>query len=50
VVSDPALAMEFDGAETRVVRRITAKPVRNIKTDRSWTVLQLLRGQRTRPE
>jgi hypothetical protein len=37
-VSETTLAIEFDGAETRVVRRTTATPVRNIKADRPWTV------------
>jgi transposase InsO family protein len=37
-VSDTTLAIEFDDAETRVVRRTTTKPVRNIKADRPWTV------------
>ena len=30
-VSDTTLAIELDDAETRVVRRTTTKPVRNIK-------------------
>ena len=37
-VSDSTLAIELDDAETRVVRRTTTKPVRNIKADRPWTV------------
>jgi transposase InsO family protein len=37
-VSDTTLAIEFDDAETRVVRRTTTTPVRNIKADRPWTV------------
>jgi hypothetical protein len=37
-VSDTTLAIELDDAETRVVRRTTTKPVRNIKADRPWTV------------
>ena len=37
-VSDTTLAIELDDAETRVVRRTTIKPVRNIKADRPWTV------------
>jgi transposase InsO family protein len=37
-VSDTALAIELDDAETRVVRRTTTTPVRNIKADRPWTV------------
>lgn len=37
-VSDTTLTIEFDGAETRVVRRTTTKPVRNIKAAQPWTV------------
>jgi len=37
-VSETTLAIELDDAETRVVRRTTTKPVRNIKADRPWTV------------
>jgi len=37
-VSDTTLRIELDDAETRVVRRTTTKPVRNIKGDRPWTV------------
>jgi transposase InsO family protein len=37
-VSDTTLAIELDDAETRIVRRTTTKPVRNIKADRPWTV------------
>ena len=37
-VSETTLAIELDGAETRVVRRTTATPVRNIKADRPWTI------------
>jgi hypothetical protein len=37
-VSDTTLAIELDDAETRVVRRTTTTPVRNIKADRPWTV------------
>ena len=37
-VSDTTLAIELDDDETRVVRRTTTKPVRNIKADRPWTV------------
>jgi hypothetical protein len=29
---------QLDDAETRVVRRTTTTPVRNIKADRPWTV------------
>ena len=35
-VSDTTLAIELDDAETRVVRRTTTTPVRNIKADRPW--------------
>jgi transposase InsO family protein len=38
LVSDTTLAIELDDAETRVVRRTTTNPVRNIKADRPWTV------------
>jgi hypothetical protein len=37
-VSDTTLAIELDDAQTRVVRRTTTTPVRNIKADRPWTV------------
>lgn len=37
-VSETTLAIELDDAETRVVRRTTTTPVRNIKADRPWTV------------
>jgi hypothetical protein len=37
-VSDATLAIELDDTETRVVRRTTTKPVRNIEADRPWTV------------
>ena len=37
-VSNTTLAIEFDDVETRVVRRTTTKPVRNIKAGRPWTV------------
>jgi hypothetical protein len=37
-VSDTTLAIELDDHETRVVRRTTTTPVRNIKADRPWTV------------
>ncbi len=37
-VSDTILAIELDDAETRVVRRTTTTPVRNIKAGRPWTV------------
>jgi transposase len=37
-ISDTTLAIELDDAETRVVRRTTTRPVRNIKADRPWTV------------
>lgn len=36
-VSDTTLAIELDDGETRVVRRTTTLPVRNIKADRPWT-------------
>jgi transposase InsO family protein len=36
-VSDTTLAIELDDAETRVVRRTTTTPVRNIKADRPRT-------------
>jgi hypothetical protein len=35
-VSDTTLAIELDDAETRVVRRTTTTPARNIKADRPW--------------
>jgi hypothetical protein len=37
-VSDTTLAIELDDAETRVARRTTTKPVRNIKAGRPWKV------------
>jgi hypothetical protein len=37
-VSGTTLAVEPEDQETRVVRRTTTKPVRNIKADRPWTV------------
>jgi transposase InsO family protein len=37
-VSETTLAVELEDQETRVVRRTTTKPVRNIKADRPWTV------------
>jgi hypothetical protein len=37
-VSDTTLAIELDDNETRVVRRTTTAPVRNIKAGRPWTV------------
>jgi transposase-like protein len=37
-VSETTLAIELDGQDTRVVRRTTDKPVRNIKADRPRTV------------
>jgi hypothetical protein len=37
-LSDTTLAIELEDAETRVVRRTTTNPVRNIKADRPWTV------------
>jgi len=37
-VSDTTLAIELDDAETRVVRRTTTTPVRNIKADRPRTI------------
>jgi hypothetical protein len=36
-VSETTLAIELDDAETRVVRRTTTIPVRNIKADRPRT-------------
>ncbi len=36
-VADTTLAVELDDGETRVVRRTTTLPVRNIKADRPWT-------------
>ena len=36
-VADTTLAIELDDGETRVVRRTTTLPVRNIKADRPWT-------------
>jgi hypothetical protein len=35
-VSAVTLAIELDDAETRVVRRTTTTPVRNIKAGRPW--------------
>jgi len=37
-VSETTLAIELDDGETRVVRRTTTQPVRNIKADRPRTV------------
>jgi hypothetical protein len=37
-VSDTTLAIEFDDAETRVVRSTTTTPVRNIKADQPRTI------------
>jgi hypothetical protein len=37
-VSETTLAIELDDGETRVVRRTTTLPVRNIKADRPRTV------------
>ena len=37
-VADTTLAIELDDGETRVVRRTTSQPVRNIKADRPRTV------------
>lgn len=37
-VSGTTLAIELDDAETRVVRRTTTMPARNIKADRPWAV------------
>ena len=37
-VADTTLAIELDDGETRVVRRTTTLPVRNIKADRPRTV------------
>ena len=36
--SETTLAIELDDGETRVVRRTTTLPVRNIKANRPWTV------------
>jgi len=36
-VSDTTLAIELDDGETRVLRRTTTLPVRNIKADRPRT-------------
>jgi hypothetical protein len=35
-VSGTTLTIELDDAETRVVRRTTTTPARNIKADRPW--------------
>jgi hypothetical protein len=43
-ISDTTLAIELDDAETRVMRRTTTKPVRNIKADRPWTVPSVFLG------
>jgi hypothetical protein len=40
-VADTTLVIELDEAETRVVRRTTTTPVRNLKADRPWTVLSV---------
>ena len=37
-VSETTLAVEFDDGETRIIRRTTSKPVRNIKGHRPRTV------------
>ncbi len=37
-VSDTTLAIEFAEGDTRIVRRTTNTPVRNIKADRPQTV------------
>ena len=37
------LAIELDDTETRVVRRTTTKPTRNIKPGRLWTVRSVSR-------
>jgi hypothetical protein len=37
-VSDTTLAIELDDGETRVIRRTTSQPIRNIKADRPRTV------------
>jgi ribosomal protein L6P/L9E len=37
-VSDTTLAIELDDGETRVMRRTTTTPVRNIKADRPRSV------------
>ena len=39
MVSDTTLAIELDDGETRVVRRTTTLPVRNIKADRPRPVI-----------
>jgi hypothetical protein len=38
LVSATTLAIEFTDGDTRVIRRTTTQPVRNIKADRPWTV------------
>ena len=38
-VSDTTLAIELDDGETRIVRRTTTTPVRNIKADRPRTAI-----------
>jgi hypothetical protein len=45
-VPGTTLAIELDDAETRVVRRTTTKPVRNIKAGRPRPVPQPGRGGR----
>lgn len=47
--SGATLAIELDDAETRVVRRTTTTPVRNIKADRPWTASGPGASSRTRP-
>jgi len=37
-VSETTLAIELDDGETRVVRRTTTLPLRNINADRPWMV------------
>jgi hypothetical protein len=44
-VSDTTRAIALDDAETRVVRRTTTTPIRNIKADRPWTVHSVSSGQ-----
>jgi len=42
-ISDTAQAIELDDNETRVVRRTTTTPVRNIEADQPWTVTSVRR-------
>jgi len=44
-VPDVTLAHEVAGQETRVVRRNTTTPVRDIKADRPWTVPSVTQGR-----